>query len=269
MPSTPQRAQTLPPKFETVEWAELERQRLARMLRRSINPDAGALGELLEDCSEVERCGSTACPSCMRLLRIRWLHEGTAALKVCSRFFHVTLIPRGCRVEVGELGGFDFEGLIAREQRSLQRALRGGALRRKQCIILGGVDVSANTFENTDPHRQVHFHFVVGVSDGVTESEMRRVFVARGDPVLTRPVQLDVIHPRELANALTYVVKSRFARRSGYFGTRRNTRTFALTEAESVEFAVAFDRLTFAGRLLLVGIRRTWPSGRLRLTPLP
>jgi hypothetical protein len=81
---TPQRSQRRHdvrrrPGFESIPEADRRRERRIRLLERSNEPGHRALAEKLRACRKEARCGSGACPVCMRRAR-RWFTAAAAEL---------------------------------------------------------------------------------------------------------------------------------------------------------------------------------------------
>jgi hypothetical protein len=262
----------LPTKFESVAEAVRRSKRLIGRLERVGTPEAAALALELRSCRRGTRCYSGACPICNRLFRKRLHREGVRVVPADFDIIRISLIPRDCRVEIGQLSTFDLGKWVASRQRSIVRALAEG------WMFLGGVDLSLNTFANADPHWVLHLYgFVLapksaGLSSRYQRALLRQRLLERA-PVLTqlpgsaknqRPLNVSSLWTRaDFEEGILYPFKSRFYRRSRYVEFKKltgkvstNVRAQSLSPASEIELALWLDAHPIGARLILVRLRR-------------
>lgn len=255
---------TLPAKFETMAQARHRRASKIRALRNAGGDDETALAEKLESCRPQQRCGSGACDVCLRSYRKRLTREGTKVLSQCSEVRTVSATFNWGIAEVSELPSVDLRSRLEPYVRGLKRTVPSGTL------IIGGADVSLNTFENADPHWCVHLYFVIGATDRTIDWDAVRSYCRRHAPRadsgrVFRPVQISraPVPSDELPPVLGYSLKSIFSWRSAYTDVRkktgrpfRNSRDLPIPSNRRVELWLFLDRYRIADRVMLAGVRR-------------
>lgn len=260
-----------PPKFETEEDTEKRCGEMIRQLER--RPDlhgAKKLGLTLRSCGSSAPCGSAACPRCNRAFRLRLHRQARKILPRKAEILSISLIPRSSRVDVDELSDFDLLKWVKSRQRAISRALPDNA------IFIGGIDISLNTWENSDPHWCFHIYGFIVLPEGwgVEKKRRRQLLrsdIARHSPLLEpaedssneRPLLLKRRARSDFKRHLLYAYKSLFYRRSRYPYQKRNStkissnvRSQALPVNREIELALFLARYGVGSRLLLVGLRR-------------
>lgn len=139
-----------------------------------------------------------------------------------------------------------------------------------------GIDISLNTWENSDPHWCFHIYGFIVLPEGWGVEKKRRRQLLRSDiakhcPLLEpaedgsneRPLLLKRRARSDFKRYLLYAYKSLFYRRSRYPYLKRNSpkissnvRPQALPVNREIELALFLSRYRVGSRLLLAGIRR-------------
>ncbi|MGE0502083.1 MAG: hypothetical protein AB7I79_15145 [Rhizobiaceae bacterium] len=222
------------------------------------------MAQKLEGCRPQQRCGSGACDVCLRIYRLKHIGEGTRLLGNCAEVRTVSATPHWGTAEVGELSTVDLGSRLEPYVRGLKRTVPSGTL------IIGGADVSLNTFENADPHWCVHPYFVIGATDRAIDWDAVRSYCRRHAPTadsgrVFRPVRISraPVPSGELSVVLGYALKSVFSWRSAYTDVRkktgrpfRNSRDLPIPSNRGVELWLFLDRYRIADRVMLAGVRR-------------
>lgn len=213
----------------------------------------------LRTCTEECPCRTEACPRCLRWFRREYLRAFRNAGLDRGVFTRVSLILGGQAVRPG---GFQ-AGWLTRLVGAVRKQIERSEL--KELIILGGIDLSLNTLENTDEWWIPHGYLLINApcSEGL-KRVVRRAF--RLCPAARRPILCDQVLPDRLSTCLTYSYKGVFYRRSSYLepnrvrldGTpRRNVRSQSLSPASEVELARTLADFSVGSRLIMRNVRRT------------
>lgn len=257
----------LPKGFETRQQAREAHRKLVRALDAHY-PDHSAL-PALRACEKGNRCFLEACPMCRRVFRrqlVREAHRLGLHRKVWSR---VSVIPKGWRVASGELSSLSLPNLVAKTKKALERHAPG-------LVVVGGIDVSWNTWENGDGHWQVHLYYLVRAAKSASLKASLRSAI-KSDPPTNyrwRPFHIGQVRADAFFTCLTYSSKNHFSWKSYYpdsrlrrNGTpRRNCDDLPLPRQQQVELALWFLDRRIGSRLIVRGLRRTSrPCSRLRL----
>lgn len=273
------RAPEIPPPrgFETYATAKDRRDILVSQLRRAANQSDPELAAKLESCSKSEPCQSNACPICLRRFRLRLYRSVNETLS--DRAFEVarvSVIPADCRVELGELWATSLDRWVASRKRAIERALP------PECAFIGGVDISLNNFENSDPHWCLHLYgFVIapagwGLHDRYRRRRLRAEFDRRCRPIpkadrvaSERPLLMGPRSVEDFYGSLLYAHKADFYCRTRWIETKRksnrrssNSKAQKLPTRSCIEVAMFVDGFRLGSRLILVGIRRRGCRGR-------
>lgn len=259
------------PDFETEETTEHRYSELIRKLEKRCDLRGGSeLVSTLRSCGSSAPCGSAACPRCNRAFRLRLHRQARKILPRKAEILSISLIPRSSRVDVDELSDFDLLKWVKSRQRAISRALPDNA------IFIGGIDISLNTWENSDPHWCFHIYGFIVLPEGWGVEKKRRRQLLRSDiakhcPLLEpaedgskeRPLLLKRRARSDFRLHFLYAYKSLFYRRSRYPYQKRNStkissnvRSQALPVSREIELALFLARYGVGSRLLLVGLRR-------------
>lgn len=240
--------------FESIGAVNLRRLSYAASLSRG-NEESRGVAKCLQGCNRRVKCGSSACPSCMRQERIRLLNTAAQirnAVPLAFSPFAVTLIPTGRWAASEQLHDVDLRVAKRTFGRAIQRA------DAENSIWLGGIDISRNE-ENRRRWWQLHLQAVVWTDDG---SALRRQLAHRfrKAPTIPRPIVLKPVF--DLEGAITYAFKSLFVRRVTYVDEtgRQNARKVGLNSSELRALLVWLDRYHSADRVFLRGARRRGTS---------
>src|SRR5262249_24071707 len=137
----------MPPGFESYAEALRRRQQRIRVLRQGDTRER-LLAHKLQGCSKGERCQSEADPICT----VR-LHDAAIPIfRGRPHWTRVSVVPARVRVPYGELATIDLRALVKRTRKRLERS----SLHDR--TIIGGIDISLNLRNNTDPHWQPHLY---------------------------------------------------------------------------------------------------------------
>lgn len=252
-----------PVNFETFADAKFRAFTLASVLAVG-NAEAADLSRRLQGCKKGRRCESGACPVCMRLDRKWFMSHGLTTMEAISlragrcanhlddarrHWTAASIIPAGFSAPLGELGSLSLATKVKTAARCLQRADLDGTR------VIGGIDISLNTENNTDHTWQLQLYLLVNqkCTDKLKKT-LSNAFTL--EPSAKRPLHLRLIYmPR---TALTYVLKSRFELRSGYMvDGKHKLKKQKLANAEHlIELALFLDRGKPTDRLVLKGIKR-------------
>jgi hypothetical protein len=239
----------LPRNFESAKQALKHRDKLVAALKNG-TADAKALARKLTGCSKDNRCGSEACPICMRKFRIGLLREGLMVIEERRYWYACSIIPAGLSRPIGDLASFDLKKYREAVKKRLERSEELNGV-----VVIGGVDISLNTEDNNNPTWQPHLYLLVaGLPKKVLKAAITRAF--EGEITARRPQRLRRVYgPR---GALSYAYKARFWRRSGYQPPkgRKNTRFQALKPPELHELSLFLSMYRVGDRLILRGVRR-------------
>lgn len=261
---------TLPPEFETFADAKTSRTQLIRRLAKLATPVSRALANQLAACRKESRCGSGACPVCNRAFRLRLASEVQRVRPDAFEVIRISLIPESFRVEVFDLPAFDLHRWVSSRRRALQRALPSEAL------LVCGIDISLNTFENADPHWCFHLYGFVLLPKGwgvQNRSKLRRIraeLERRCPPVpkhsrigAEKVLSVGALDSENFDGAVLYAHKGGFYRRSRYAYTREktgkrstNVRPQAVPRLAALELSIFLARYPLGSRLILIGFRR-------------
>lgn len=266
----------LPPGFETFDQAKSRRAKCIAHLRRSTTKGARALARRLAACKSGSRCGSGACAVCMRKVRMRWTKVASRFLAKFPLVLAVAIIPKGSSRAAGALDTYDLLKAIRSHQRALQRWLDKANLPYK-VVVIGGLDLSLNTWENADPTWFPHFHLLVGcmsASDGGRAARDAIQGAIAGAPVL-RAFHSKVVSTDKLAKATSYTLKSVFGRRSAFgrrnelAGKRKPRPAWQPIRGQHLtELLVFLDAYRPLDRFLLKGVRREGLLHKMKLRRL-
>jgi hypothetical protein len=238
--------------FESMAVARRRRDRLVHILRRGARTHR-QLAEMLGHCRKGRRCGSLACPVCMRCLR-RWFVY--SAMEVCNREWEgalfVTVISPWFFADFGELHHLDLQVAKDRLRRQLDRCPT-----LSQAVILGGIDFSLNTdgIGNGGPRWSGHFHLIVfGATPEQIRAELGR-FYSPG-PDVPRP--LHIRNVKEVMFAISYTLKSFFWDRRSFLGTdgKPKVKRYGLRSDAEREVVIFMDQFKPSQRIFLRNIRR-------------
>jgi hypothetical protein len=248
----------LPKRFETREQARDAHRKLVRDLELH-HPEHPAMAAL-RDCEKGNRCFLEVCPMCRRVFRRQLASEARRLGFDQQTWTRVSLIPKGWRVESGELFAVQLPQLVAKVTKALERKAPG-------LVVIGGIDISWNTWKNGDGHWQVHLYYLV-LAPKTAELELALRSAIKVDPksdYRSRPFLPKQVRPDGFFRSLTYSYKSEFGWKSYYpdkrlrrDGTqRRNVDNLPLARQQRLELAMWFQDRRIGSRLIVRGMRRT------------
>jgi hypothetical protein len=241
--------------METMIQAKEARRLMLRRNRRARRKDKSL--KRLPRCIRKKRCQSEACPVCRLLFRRNLVRECKELGFDEMQWTRVSFIPDKMLWQPGML----FEVEIKRCNEALRKRLERSGL--ADLIMIGGLDVSFNTFENGVVGWQGHFYVLIMAPN---TPKLRRAFMEaiKPDPSVKEPFQFRSVRPGEFLNCLTYAYKNDFYQRSGYFekrlkidGTsRQNAVPQRLRGPQSAELGSWLTGYPVGARLFLRNLRR-------------
>ncbi len=260
---------SLPAKFESVEIANARRLKLVTSL--SHDPELARRPEVeaLLACTPETPCGREGCPVCMRTFREQLLMEAYRLGLHDAVWTRASIVPAGWRVQPGKLENFWLKKAV----RLLRKWLERSEIR--DAVVIGGIDVSFNTFGNQALGWQFHVYFLINrpKSEALRQA-IKSAF--RLDPNVRFPLTLKEVRATEFAKTLSYSYKSTFKRSSGYIEKRRmkadgsprkNSHPLPLPLGKLRELSSALAQYPIGSRLILRNaIRTTSPGGELRMS---
>lgn len=251
------RKTALPKGFETFTEAKDRRYNLIRALRAKSPPakrepgHAGyeRLAKKWDRCKKGRRCGSAACPVCLRLHRKRLLRDVMAIFeKVKDPLRFLTIIPEDGAFEPGSLHKVDLKML---KERWSKRIRRTSGIK----LAFLGIDISYNCNQDKGPYWQLHLHGLVVGKPMMVQKGLRSRFKNLGQAdVPVRADRLDDLGDRP--KLLTYSLKNKFVRRTEYEKSNgdRGIRDQDLKSPQLRELAVFLDRHSVRDRILMRGV---------------
>jgi hypothetical protein len=235
--------------FEThhdaVHWRRIHRRKLRKGGKRQ-----RLVARKLRQCRKGNRCKMEACRVCLRDFRIEWIGEATKVVVQRPTWTRCSIIPVGMLVPYGGLHGLDLTLLVRKIRKRLQRApeLRGR-------IIVGGLDVSLNLFNNVIGGWQFHLYLIVeGSDDEVLRSAIKSTFPP--EPTALEPYNFSEV--KEPIEAISYAYKAVFMRRSAWQDRNggRHAKDLPLKGNDLRELLAFLGAHRAGARLILSGIRR-------------
>lgn len=218
-------------------------------------------------CNRKNRCQTEACPVCRLLFRRNLVRECKKLGFDEVQFTRVSFIPDKMLWQPGMLPEVE----IKRQLEALRKRLERSGL--ADLIMIGGLDLSFNTFENGEVGWQGHYYALIMAAN---TPELQRAFMEaiKPDPSVKEPFQFSDVNPDDFFKCLTYAYKNDFYRRSGYFekrlkkdGTpRKNAAHQGLRGPQSVELATWLSGYPIGARLFLRNIRRAKSPGAAHFT---
>jgi hypothetical protein len=258
------------PRFESQQQARERKAKLVKDLRAGKRATR-RVGRRLRRCRKDAWCGSPICPRCVRGLRKSFIPGAMGCIRqVCAnegipeeQMVAFSAILTEERYAEGELCKANLRQINERLQRRHQRA--------GLPLVFTGVDISYN--EDSEGRWEPHWQLqVYGVCVGVDVAEVTTRLAKLHPANNTTPKPLRVRRckkkRRNLAKALSYMIKPYFGRRVSYLDDdtgRFNTRKVTLKRAQAQELATWIDQYPLTARYALTGCRRY--GDRIEPTP--
>ena len=221
----------------------------------------------LPRCIRKKRCQTEACPVCRLLFRRNLVRQCKELGLDEMQWTRVSFIPDKMLWKPGMLPEVEIKRCNEVLRKRLERS------RLADLFMIGGLDVSFNTFENGEVGWQGHYYVLIMAPN---TPKLRRAFMEaiKPDPSVEKPFKFRGVKPGEFLKCLTYAYKNDFYRRSGYFekrlkvdGTpRKNAAHQGLRIAQSRELATWLSGHPVGARLFLRNIRRAKSPGAARFT---
>jgi hypothetical protein len=223
-----------------------------RVLKNGGHESESSLVRKLSACRKARRCGSGACPVCLRLYRRRLLQEAEHLFQTHADWTRVSIIPADLDIPGGSLSGIRLDMQVKRLRKRLERS----APCLSKAIVFGGIDFSFNIEENdeTQGYWQGHLYLLIAKKNTrVLREAVKAAFLP--EETAPRPYRFRAVD--NAPAAVTYAFKSMFNRRSRYFvdGEPR-TRTLPLKPHQLRELLGHLDDFPIGARLFLRGVRR-------------
>lgn len=254
-----------PPKrpidFDTSGQVKQRRRKLANCLQEN-----GTVQ--LPDCTPGQRCNNEACPICQFRYRKHLLKECNRLNLPKGKWVSCSIVPKGLLIRDGdELFATDLKKVVGRFMKAIVRT------DLKSALMLGGIDISANSTDNVFQGYQIHAYILIhGAPRAKVLSELKKAFGPHEEAY--RTVLTKVVKPDEFFHVLTYAFKTEFYHRSTYFkhvidenGERieRQTRAQALKPQQRLELYSWLAQYDIGARSLLKNIKRERTAQRSKV----
>lgn len=255
--------------MESKEDAEDNRRSLVRRLKNAKVTSPGI--DKLMNCNQSSPCYTEACPVCRRRFRqklVRQCHRSDFSKGVFTR---VSGVPVGLLWSSDTLQEVKLPCVIQRLRKQIERS------GLSEFIIIGGLDISYNTFNNDEVGWQGHIYLLINTP---YTHELRQLIrdCFKADPDVPRPFSITPVRQEGFFKCLTYSYKNGFYSRSGYPDSRlkkddtprKNTRSQGLKLKQDTELAAWLAEYPVGARLIMRNVHRTTPpnSRKLRLRPM-
>lgn len=254
--------------FETKKNARLWHQKLLNSVLRKqhISFPLFRLKEAIKSCTTTQPCNNEACPKCRRTFR-KSLIKASEKLKLHEGVWtHITVIPNNLCFKQSELIKADLPKIIKRLNKSISRSDLSDA------IIIGGIDISLNSFDNALEGWQLHLHFLINrpLTDALKKS-IKAAFQCKRTVNVSRPYCFQTVEVRVQNNfeaafikVLTYSYKNKFFRRSVYHlppeaeadKPKSKVAQRSLSPADELNLSQWLSRFNTGQRLFLRNIKR-------------
>jgi hypothetical protein len=203
----------------------------------------------LANCQRHHRCGTEACGVCLWDFRIAWVGEAIKIVAQRPQWTRCSVITSGLLIPYGRLTKFDMNAEVKRIRKRLARS----ELRDR--IVLGAFDVSLNIENNQIIGWQFHLYLLVeGPNDMVLQQAIKDAL----PPEPTALAPYDFKEVNDPLDAVTYVYKGVFERRSGFINSKGNheTKDQSLKGPDLRKLLPFLARYRVGSRLILRGVRR-------------
>lgn len=250
---------SIPKDFETEIFVNRNMRRLINALKKAKQKKYKKLAKKLNRCLSGKHgdCNSGACLKCGRSNRLELLEQIDPYLKNAIESKFLTLALDKFAVPKNDLNNYDLKKIASIYARKLRDKLPSNM------IIIGGVDVSLNSFKNDEYHWQVHIHvLIIKIAKGRTIKDARKSLkkIVKNSKI-PRPLRLDQTEKKTINEAVTYCLKSWFSWRSGYSNTdntnsgssKKETKNISLPIKDEMYLRLWLDRWSMPERLVLVG----------------
>lgn len=171
------------------------------------------LAEKLEKCRDHDdyNCCLASCRLCREKTQQAFEKEVVRVFKKQKSVQLITIVPIDGRVEYNGLNAFDLPVFIRRHLAKIKRILPD------EIILIGGIDVSLNSFENGKPWWQFHFHIVI--SDKLSskvDAKLRKCFPKDKCKAIFKPVEIEVVPNKDVPSIAAYLYKTYFTKRPSF-----------------------------------------------------
>jgi len=230
---------------DALHWRRIHRRRLRKGSKRQRR-----VAQKLRQCRIGNRCKMEACRVCLRDFRIEWIGEATKVVVQRPTWTRCSIIPAGMLVPYGGLQGLDLTLLVKKIRKRLQRAPE---LRDR--IVVGGLDVSLNLFNNVVSGWQFHLYLLVeGTDNAVLRSAIKSAFSP--EPTALEPYDFSEV--KEPIEAISYAYKAVIMRRSAWQDKNggHHAKDLPLKGNDLRELLAFLATHKVGARLILSGIRR-------------
>ena len=171
-------------------YQKAERLKRIRFLRRheKADPELKSIADCLDECDQINRCYSGACPECGRLFQRFYVRRSKGAMRDIiapegHQLVALSIIPWSGLVRPGQMSKFD----IAQYQRQIKSIL--DSVRIKSAI--GGIDISFNEDHENKwrPYISLHPYLIVATNDKEKLRRALRRIIPTTDEV-PRPINV-------------------------------------------------------------------------------
>ena len=205
---------------------------------------------------------------------LRWSLLGEAfRLNLLRKLWvSASIVPPDLLIPEGEFSDADLEKIKAWLAKKLARS------GLKESLIIGSIDISANSSDNEFQGYQIHAYLMIhGFPKEEVRSELQKAFGSHEDAY--RPVVTKAVDPDDFFEVLSYSIKGEFYHRSSYVRTavgdegRFEKRTWqqALKSKHRLEIFSWLAQYDIGARLILRNVKRIRTANRskVRLQLLP
>lgn len=237
-------------------------------------PRITLIADQLERCEANDRCCSSACPECGRLLQ-RWFVRKTKTLirdtidHPDQRLVAISIIPADpiitpCNLHTLEMG-------------NLQRRLKYALNRANITIAIGGIDFSYNEDREGryEPFWCPHLYIVASIKDRKRVKRLLKELYKKDGRRIPRPVKMSAFD--NCAYRRSYVFKIDFKRRIGIKKKRndgttrqcRDTSRDKLRAIERLELFAYLDKIGFASRFVFRSVKPDFRGKSVVIRKIP
>lgn len=235
--------------FETHSDAVKRRRNDIKALNRGPRRRHELASEKLRLCSEPS-CGTEACRVCMRQFRLWWHGEAVKIMIQRPAWTRCSIVPSGMLIDYDDLATFDLAAEVKKIRKRLQRSSFLSAR-----IVLGGVDVSLNLFENEIQGWQFHLYVLV---EGADDKELRNAVETAfpPEPLAVRPYCFAPV--KDYLQVAGYAYKAMLERRSSWHSEDGDLQSsgLPLKRPDLRELLPFLAKNKVGARLILSGVRR-------------
>jgi hypothetical protein len=218
----------------------------------------------LERCRDQNdyNCSSLACRLCREKRQQAFAKQVVKVFKKQKSVQLITIVPIDGRVDYNGLNAFDLPAFIRRHREKLKRILQDGV------ILIGGVDVSLNSFKNGEPWWQFHLHIVVADQlSSKVDAKLRKCFPSDQAKAIFNPVFIEVVPIKHVPCIAAYLYKTYFTKRPSFNAVsekrtknRKSGKGQQLQAEPDVMLQYALGKYCVSDIIVLIGLKRNRSS---------